>query len=116
MGAIQPQTGPVWENEHGRQTAGIGVIFGDWNDKETRFTKSDLSQENYLWETGEAETWRSVSELADLLRKHGGKTGEELKAEWASLHIPFRFKVVQWGNLKVFKQFLESELLNLSKN
>ena len=53
---------------------------------------------------------------ADLLRKHGGKTGEELNAEWASLHIPFRFKVVQWGNLKVFKQFSESELLNLSKN
>ena len=23
-----------------------------------------------------------LSETADLLRKHGGKTGEELKAEW----------------------------------
>ena len=25
--------------------------------------------------------WRSHAETADLLRKHGGKTGEELKAE-----------------------------------
>ena len=80
MGAIQPETGPVWENEHGRQTAEIGVIFGDWDDKETRWTKSDLSQENYLRERGETQTWRSMTELADLLCKHGVKTGEELKA------------------------------------
>ena len=53
---------------------------------------------------------------AELLRKHGGKTGEELNAEWASLHIPFRFKVVQWGDLKVFKQFSGSAPLKLSKN
>ena len=25
--------------------------------------------------------WRNHTETADLLRKHGGKTGEELKAE-----------------------------------
>ena len=81
MGAIQTQTGPVWENEHGRQKAGIGVIFSDWDDKETRCTKSDLSQEYYLRERGETKTWRSVTELADLLRKHGRNTGEELKAK-----------------------------------
>jgi len=27
--------------------------------------------------------WRNQTEIADLLRKHGGKTGEELKAEGA---------------------------------
>ena len=32
-------------------------------------------------------------EIADLLRKHGGKTGEELKAEgkWKNAHIAIRF-------------------------
>ena len=80
MGAIQPQTGPVWENEHGRQKAGIGVIFSDWDDKETRCAKSNLSQEHYLRERGKTKTWHSVTELANLLRKHGGNMGVELKA------------------------------------
>ena len=31
------------------------------------------------WNSAEVEA--SKKELADLLRKHGGKTGEELKAE-----------------------------------
>jgi hypothetical protein len=26
--------------------------------------------------------YHADGEIADLLRKHGGKTGEELKAEW----------------------------------
>ena len=32
------------------------------------------------WEPGTPELKASKKEIADLLRKHGGKTGEELKA------------------------------------
>jgi len=35
------------------------------------------------WEKhlGSSAAWNGSKEIADLLRKHGGKTGEELKAE-----------------------------------
>ncbi|MBT7029016.1 MAG: ankyrin repeat domain-containing protein [Verrucomicrobia bacterium] len=40
----------------------------------------NAKSETYSTPLDEAIKWNRI-ELADLLRKHGGKTGEELKAE-----------------------------------
>jgi cytohesin len=45
--------------------------------------------------------WRKRPETADLLRKHGGKTGEELKTEDISIHDAARD-----GNIEAVKQHL----------
>jgi hypothetical protein len=41
----------------------------------------NLGFSEVLSETGAGKYWSKHPKTADLLRKHGGKTGEELKAE-----------------------------------
>ena len=48
-------------------------------------------------------------EIADLLRKHGGKTGEELKAELPKLEIEQSLlQAIKAGNIEAVKQHLEA--------
>ena len=57
-----------WRNIH-QQIVGIDVVLPENPLDHLRITPLDVA------------IMRSHTEIADLLRKHGGKTGEELKAE-----------------------------------
>ena len=49
------------------------------------------------------------TEIADLLRKHGAKTGEELKAELPKLEIEQSLlQAIKAGNIEAVKQHLEA--------